>query len=191
MKTNTKPLFVIISGLPATGKTHFEKILSAQYNLPLFFKDCFKEMMYDNYEKPPEREMSRFMGKSSVNTLEIISTELLSKGISHIIESNFNAEQFNPHLKKLETQFEFDCIQIHLKCDRNILVDRFIERAQSSDIHPGHQGIRFIDEMKERLLTDETIPFSIKSETIFVDTTTLENIDYEPIFKVFKKYVTK
>jgi len=184
----TTPLLVIISGFPATGKTYLAQELSKKYKLPLFYKDAFKEMMYDNFGRLPEREESWFMGKCSNQTLEIVSKELLSKGISHIIESNFSPEIMNPYLKELRKNLEFKCLQIHLTCDKDVLLDRFMKRSQSQNIHPGHQGMRFIEEVKENMGKIQGVPFDIDSERVVLDTTSLKDLKYDLVFDALKKY---
>ena len=184
----TTPLLVIISGFPATGKTYLAQELSKKYKLPLFYKDAFKEMMYDNFCRLPEREESRFMGKCSHQALEILSKELLSKNISHIIESNFSSELFTLSLKEFKKKLNFNCIQIHLTCDKDVLLDRFMKRSQSQNIHPGHQGLRFIEEVTSMMQKEQGIPFDIDSEKVFLDTTSLKDLKYDLVFDALKKY---
>lgn len=178
---------VAIAGPPATGKSHLARLLGEKYQLPYFGKDTFKEIMFDEYAQLADWPTSRFFSRTSIETLKIISRRLASCGISHIVEANFNPPSDSRYLQKLQQDFDADILQIQMKCDGYILTKRFLSRAKSGEMHPGHQGLQFFDHIKDVLAKGELPPLQVPSPVISVDTTDLQQVDYSPVFAALEK----
>lgn len=184
-----RPLLVIISGLPATGKSYLGRTLSDKYELPYFYKDLFKEMMFD-YTDALDWQTSRWYSQTSVASLFLVCRELLQCGISHILEANFkpiHSEEF----QSLAKQFNPDIVQIQCHCDGQTLTERFKQRAESGEMHPGHRGIEFLPYLRDTLMRGRSKPIAIESELIAIDTTDLNNIDYRPVFQAIEKRLSR
>ncbi len=180
-----RPLLVIISGLPATGKSHLGRWLSNQYDLPYFYKDLFKEMMFDQTDNL-DWQTSRWCSQTSVASLFLVGRELLQRRIPHILEANFkptHAEQFQAIAK----QFNPDVVQIQCYCDGRVLIERFKQRAESGEMHPGHRGMEFFPYLRDTLIRGQSEPIPIESEFIAIDTTDFNNVDYRPAFQAIEK----
>lgn len=182
MQQSALPLLVLVSGPPASGKTTLATILAERYTLPLFAKDTFKEMMYDNAEELPSLARSRFMGKCSIDTLQIITRQLLAHNISHILEANFDATLFTPVLRAVAQHTPFGCVQVQMRCEGNILTERFIHRAATGGVHPGHQALQYIAMLRETLAKGRGEIYDIPSDVVWIDTTDLTRVDYTPVF---------
>lgn len=81
----SKPLVIIVNGLPGTGKTTLAKRLEQDLRLPLFSRDGIYETLYDaldcqSHGSPP------LMAPASFTMLYAIASTLLSAGQSMIIE---------------------------------------------------------------------------------------------------------
>jgi predicted kinase len=176
------PLLIVISGPPASGKTTLAAKIASKFALPLFTKDTFKEMMYDNAGELPDLAMSRFMGKCSIDILQIITRQLLAHHISFVLEANFDAALFAPVLRAIAEKMPFRCIQIQMTCEGTILTERFRKRATEGNIHPGHQGLQYFDVMQATLAKGRGEAFDIPSDIVWVDTTDLTQVDYTSVF---------
>ena len=140
------PLLVIVTGPPCTGKTTLGRRIAQEFGLPFFYKDGFKERMYDaaaEHSGSPDipRELSRLLGRFSMDSLLFVAESMLAARQSLILEANFDSRLFSPRLADLQTRYEFHVAQIQLKADGPTLLERFIRREQE-DRHPGHQGLR-------------------------------------------------
>lgn len=184
---DVQPLLILVSGPPATGKTTLARLLAQRYTLPLFAKDTLKEMMYDNMSALPSLEESRFLGKCSIDSLYIAMQELLRCGISHILEANFNSHLWSSALQTTAQTLPFACVQIQMQCEGAVLVERFRARAASAAIHPGHQGLTYMDAMLPALLEGKSTDLDIPSTVVRIDTTHEHAIDYQPAFTAIEQ----
>lgn len=184
------PLLVVITGHPCTGKTALGAQLATHYNLPLFAKDQFKELLYDTVaEGQVERislELSRTFSRASIGCLELVVAELLDKQISSVMEANFDAALFSPRLTQLQQRHSFHLVQVLLRADPAVLVDRFVVR-EATDRHPGHQGLKHLAVMKEAIYTREQQPLQVEGDLVIVDTTDWATVNYAPVFSMVKQ----
>lgn len=178
----TKPLLVIISGLPCTGKTFLGKRLAKEFNLPYLSKDGIKELLFDSLGWQ-DREWSKKLGLASYNLLYYFAESQLTAGKSFIIESNFKAEFDSKKFLDLKKKYEYEPLQIVCKTDGEVLFERFKKRTESGERHPGHVDQLNYDEFKEIMLKGGYESLLIGGEIIEVNTTDFESIDYEKILK--------
>lgn len=180
------PLLVIINGPSCTGKTTLGRRIAQEFGLPFFYKDGFKERMYDaaietSGTRDIPRDLSRLMGRFSIDSLLFVAETMLSAKQNLILEANFDSRLFSPRLAELQTRYAFHIVQIGLKADGAILLERFIRREQT-DRHPGHQGLKHLEEMKAFLLRgDGQEPLAIDGDLLTLDTSDFEQLPYEQV----------
>ncbi len=179
---------IVVFGPPATGKTHLAQLLAQKYQLPLFTKDQFKELMYEQIT-PIDLSLSNKMGKISFDCLNIITNELLSKKVSLIVEGNFSPPIYTQFLAKMKAQYSFQLLQIRMQCDGNVLLERFIEREKSGKRHKGHQGLKYLASLRPRLLAGKSAFLKISSSVITINTSNLAQIDYTPAYTLLDAYL--
>jgi predicted kinase len=188
------PVLVLITGPACTGKTTLARRLSDDFALPFFHKDGFKERMYEvvgervSYESL-SREQSRELSRFSFACLEIVMQALLSKGISLIVEGNFDSALFSPRLAALRACHPFHSVQIVLKTEGNVLLQRFIDR-EGADRHPGHQGLKYLPELQASLLRGECEPLQLEGDLLTFDTTDFGNTDFSPVWDLLAQRLT-
>lgn len=92
---NKDQKLIIITGLPGSGKTSLALALQGKLNLPLISKDAIKETLFDELGYS-DREWSKKIGKATFSLMDKQINDLLSHGISLIVEANFKPE-FDSH----------------------------------------------------------------------------------------------
>ncbi len=176
-----QPLLIIVSGPPSSGKTTLAKSISQKFNLPLITKDSLKEILFDTVGWK-DREWSNKIGSASFVIIHYFLDALMPTRQSIIIEGNFKTEFESQHLSPRLSQYNYQAIQIMCQCDGQILFERFKQRSESGNRHPGHCDTGNYEELKESLLLGKYPPLDIKSKIIIFDSTDLNNLNYSPIF---------
>src|SRR5690349_7421308 len=79
---------ILITGLPATGKTTLARTVAARYGLPLVAKDLIKEPLLDVLGAS-DAAQSRRLSDASFAILFAIARELHAAGVDMLLEGNF------------------------------------------------------------------------------------------------------
>ncbi|TAK96227.1 hypothetical protein EPO05_02355 [Patescibacteria group bacterium] len=184
-----KPVLIIISGHPATGKTTFGKMISEELKIPLVSPDGIKEILWDNIGWKHDFTEWSNVGKVSFELMYYFIETCLAQGKSLVAEAHFHPEINNARLNALKDKYGCKLLQVHCKADKSVIEERFRQRMASDNFHPGHRhGIvevygeeKFYDKLGkgEKLL-------NIDGEVYEVDTTNAENIDSNKVLEFIK-----
>lgn len=129
--------FIIVNGLPATGKTFLSSQISEKLDIPRIAKDDVKEFLFDKLGVK-DREWSRSLGVASNDFLYELAGILLSKNHSLIMENAFEYKFAKPRFEKLIEKYKPDVFEIYCHTDKEIRRGRFVERNESGQRHAGH-----------------------------------------------------
>lgn len=185
-KNMKKPLLILISGHIATGKTTLGQKISEKFSLPIVSPDEIKETIWDNMGWEHDRKEWHALGKASFELMYYFVETTLSKNRSVIAEAHFHPEINNKRINKLKKKYSCEILQINCKTKKENLIRRLKKRIKSDDYHPGHRhGLSIVYTEKEFLakLGKENRLLDINGETIKINTTNPENINYDKIFK--------
>ncbi len=180
LKTMPKISLIIITGLPCTGKTTLGKKLAEEFHLPFICKDDIKEILFDGLGWQ-DREWSKKIGGASYDLLYYIAESILKAKKSLIVETNFNPRFANGKFIDLKKKYDFMPFQVRCITDGEILLDRFAERANSGNRHPGHIDSESLDEWRPILLQGKIEAMDIEGEVFDIDTSNFDKIDYDKL----------
>lgn len=182
-----KPKLIIITGMVATGKTAFAKKLGELVRIPVFCRDEFKELGFDVLGTK-DRTWSMQLGALSYETLYLVTERVLMAGVSVIIESPFPPERVATKIQEIQKLVKFECYQIRLYADPEMLFDRFKNRISTGERHPGHVDNTIMNETKESMYMGDGKIGKIPLDCPFldIDTTNFTKIDYNKIVKFIK-----
>jgi len=166
---SSRPLVLIITGPPASGKSILGRQLALRLGLPLLTKDLFKETLFEQLGWS-DREWSRRLGTASMALLFRSAAALLEAGQSIALESNFYAEWDTPQLRQLGDRFGCLFVQVVCMTSGPTLVERYRRRIVTGERHPGHTESEPLDEMLSRLLTERWDALELEGPVISVDT---------------------
>jgi predicted kinase len=133
-ETGTKPLLVVVTGPPASGKSGLADDLAEALGLPLLTKDGIKETLFDTLGTG-DRVWSKRLGETTWHVLFHVLEAMLQAGCSVVVEGNFEPAQANARLAELPS---FHAVQVYCHAPDEELVEHFRERSEKGDRHPGH-----------------------------------------------------
>lgn len=129
-----KPLLLLISGAPGSGKTVLAARLSALLGLPVIAKDMIKETL-SNALGTESIGQSQVQGFAAISLMYAVAAALLRTGVGVILESNFGREA-EDELAALLGQSRAAHICCYMPPD--LCLKRYIERAERPERHPTH-----------------------------------------------------
>lgn len=178
-----EPRLLIVNGLSASGKSTLGKDIAARFELPFFSKDDFKEIMFD-YLGWSDNLWADKLGAAATEILWSVAKSEFRAGRSLVIESNFRAEFADDQLRACRTERALRAIELHCVTDRDVSVQRYINRAMSGERHPGH-GERRLDELYVEKIPDlrnaDDAMLSATDGYLIVDTTEPDAVDTDAV----------
>lgn len=170
-----RPLVIVISGLPCSGKTALGKRIASRFSLPFISKDDFKERLFDTLGWT-DRVWSKKLSAASYSLMFGVLEAELEAGCSCILEGNFDPAVHAQSFLALKRAHDFEVVQIHCVTDSEVLLERFQARWASGTRHPGHADHVTFPEMRA-LASQNPPPLEIGGTTWELDTTQLDRID--------------
>ena len=155
------PLLVVVTGMPAAGKTTLAKSLRRELGLPLLVRDEIKERLYEELGTG-DIEWSNRLGSAAFGLLFDFAAVLLQSGTAVIVEANFFRGS-EPHFSALP---EHRLVQIHCAAPLDVLVSRYTDRPR----HPGHHDAQKVLLLRARFENSVHGPLDLVGEVIEVDT---------------------
>jgi predicted kinase len=173
---------IIITGLPATGKTTIGKKIAENFNIPFLSKDYYKELLFDvvGYR---DRELSRKYGAAAYKLMMSQAKDLLRSGQNFIMESNFKSGRDEELIKELAINHAFNTYQLLCHTDGQTLLERFVNRSGLSERHLGHADLNNLEEYTPILLAGKCLPLQLNCETLEIDTTDWAKVNTSEIMK--------
>ncbi len=180
------PLLIVVNGPPAAGKTTLAEHLEHALRLPHFAKDRIKETLYelddsdDWHAQLADRDFNRQLGAVSIRLMYEAAETVLTAGDSVIIEANLLPDLAGPALVAIEERTGCRLLQVFVTAETGTLIERFVTRQQSHERHLGH---RLPDGIGDNLADRLPWPPLVIDDTLEVDTTDLDGLDYAPLLR--------
>ena len=127
---------ILVSGMPASGKSTMAAYLSGALGIPMFSKDAIKERLYDSVGFRSRAEKVQ-LGVAAMRILYDCARACLSCGQSVILENNFEIAS-REGLDALVADCPCRVIVVHMTGDLRALYARFAARDRSASRHRGH-----------------------------------------------------
>ena len=117
LRTMNKPALVLISGAPATGKTHLARMIAEALPVVVLEKDSIKETLFDTLGED-DREWSRMLGTAAFALLRALVESHLRARQSVVVEANFQREYEGPWIDRMKEIYDAHVLELHCRTDR-------------------------------------------------------------------------
>ena len=131
------PVFVIVSGLPGTGKSHFSRKLAEQLPSVILESDTLRKRLY------PSPTYSAQESHRLFNACHRLIEDLLDSGITAILDATNLVEQHRERLYLISQRLKVKQIIVRVEAPRNLVLKRLqgrsrgIDRGDNSDADSG------------------------------------------------------
>ena len=153
--------FVIVAGVPGSGKTTLGRALAPELDLPLISKDVIKEALYDALGTG-DVAWSRKLGAASHRVLYALA---IDAGAA-VLEAHFYRGVAEDDLHGLGGPL----IQVYCRCPLEVAEKRYFARASCSERHWGHLPEHQTPEAIAGWRNREPQPLALDAPLIEVDT---------------------
>lgn len=139
---------ILVTGIPAAGKSTMAEVVSERLKLPVISKDTIKELLFDNVGFQSRAEKVK-LGVASMEIMYYAAGQLMKAGQPFILENNFeySSEQ---GIQTLLERYQYSALTITLTGDYKVIYQRFLKRESSPDRHRGHVVNDCYPERKEK-----------------------------------------
>ncbi|HSX33246.1 MAG TPA: AAA family ATPase [Candidatus Saccharimonadales bacterium] len=180
---------IIVSGLPATGKTVLSHKLAQHVNLPLISKDIIKEILFDGVGHG-DRAWGEKLNIPTYDLLDYFVEQELRAQHSLIIETPYDNDFRKARYTELQAKYSFMCIQVLCYAEPQVLIQRFIDRIGASDRHPGHNDTAALEDFKASIRQAGKVePLPLHGQVYEIDTTDFTAINETDLFRQVKELV--
>jgi len=179
---------VVVTGPPASGKSTLASVVAQEFSLPLIAKDLIKETLFDQLGNG-DRAWSRRLGRATFPLVfHFLERELLARR-SAVVEANFTPSLADAEFRELRMHAPYRALQIYCTAEPAVLISRFAARAPER--HPGHvdsEEESFAD-VRDAIADGRHGPLSLGGRVVKVDTTQLDNIDFDTVFGAVSQHL--
>jgi predicted kinase len=180
-----KPLVVLVSGAPGSGKSALLRELAPRLGLPVIAKDDVKESLGDSLGTG-DVQWSRRLGAATWDLLFLLYERLLQGGASFIAESNFSADRHPEPFRELMRRYGFVPIEVYCFTDPATIAERLRGRQARAERHAVHHSAEFEatvtgDQIAELLPPLGHVPLDLNEHVLRVDTSGPDPLDLDGI----------
>ena len=192
---------IILTGMPAAGKSTIAAKLSDAFKLPILEKDNLKEGLFDTlgFENYPQK---RKLDHAANAVLLRCAEALIKQQVPMIIDNNFDTAS-GEQLNKLVTDYDCDCLTIFLGGNTDVFYERYVERDRLHLRHLGHilqehypprEGdcldyTMTREEFAEKFEKRGMGSFQCKGERIEIDATYPEKVDVDALIEQVRAFM--
>lgn len=156
----TARLLVVVSGLPASGKTTLGTLLSDRLSLPLIDKDAILESLFDSLGSPDRETRTRLSRASDEVLYRLAAASHMS-----ILVNWWNHDSAPRRLRDIAPSI----VEVHCDCPVEMVAERFQVRRRHPGHHDGHLSADEIEDGITRLRDTYRGPLRV-GELVRIDT---------------------
>lgn len=147
---------MIVSGLPAAGKTTLSERLGRDLGFPVMHRDRLRHYVFDGFQEIEEvRDLLPAAGdRLVIGTVSMV----VGAGVGAVLDGNFNTERHMGPVRRFIAAIGLPVVEVCLWGDPDELRRRFIARADpplTTDLEPYFEEV--LHREREAVLTDPAL----------------------------------
>jgi len=127
---------ILVTGIPASGKSTIARMLSKKLNVPMISKDDMKEILFDDLGFNSREEKVK-LGVASMDIMYYVAAQLMEINKPFVLEKNFEHSSREGLMSILE-KYSYKAITVTLTGGYEIIYERYAKRNDSPERHRGH-----------------------------------------------------
>ena len=121
-----KPAFVVVSGLPGTGKSYFCRRLAERIPLIILESDVMRKALFSSPTYTAEESVRLF------HTIHHLIERLLKKGISLVLDATNLSERNRERLYHIAYQLNIKLVLVRVEAPPEVVQERLRNRADGT-----------------------------------------------------------
>jgi len=121
-----EPTFIVVSGLPGTGKTYFCSQLAERLPFVILESDALRKALFSSPSYSSKESSHLF------RTIHLLIERLLKKGISLILDATNLSEQYREYLYSIAEHLDVKLILVRVEAPPQVVYERLKARLENS-----------------------------------------------------------
>ncbi len=122
-----QPFFIVVSGLPGTGKSYFSRQLAQQVDCAIVESDALRKVLF------PVPSYSAQESHRLFQALHILIAELLGQGTAVLLDATNLVEHHRERFYHIADQLRLKLIIVRVEAPSEVIRERLQSRAQDND----------------------------------------------------------
>ena len=122
-----KPCFIVVSGLPGTGKSYFCSKLAEKLPFLILQSDALRKTLF------PAPSYSRQESSHLFQAVHLLIEKLLIKGVSLILDATNLSERYREHLYSIADRLDAKLILVRVEAPPQVVQERIKNRLEDSE----------------------------------------------------------
>ena len=122
-----EPAFIVVSGLPGTGKSYFCNKLAERLPFIILESDALRKIIFPRPSYSPP-ESSHLFG-----AVHLLIERLLKKGISLILDATNLSERYREHLYSIADHLDAKLVLVRVEAPPQVVHERLKTRPGNSE----------------------------------------------------------
>ncbi len=122
-----KPVLIVVSGLPGTGKSYFCRRLAERLASIILESDAFRRVLF------PSPSYSLAESGRLFKAVHRLIKELLGKGVSVILDATNLSERYREYLYSIAERLEVKLILVRIEAPASVVRERLRARLENTE----------------------------------------------------------
>jgi len=126
------PAFIVVSGLPGTGKTYFCSKLAERLPFVILESDALRKTLFPSPSYSPQESNHLF------HACHLLIEKLLRKGVPLILDATNLSERYRERLYSIADRLDIKLVMVRVEAPAEVVRERL--KARQGGINPGDKS---------------------------------------------------